>query len=144
MYPYHSPKLKHVVFIGDAAHAMSPVLGQGVNLALNDALLLSETIQQHNGKLGTALEEYSAKRRWKMFYYQSLSRWLNPWYSLLYSSIYINRFQSSYIPGFALTRDLFFAPVSTSSDILKREMLLTMAGAKNKSRVKAKPGIYEL
>ena len=34
MKQYYSPKLNNVVFLGDAAHAMSPVLGQGVNLAL--------------------------------------------------------------------------------------------------------------
>ena len=34
-----------VVFIGDAAHAMSPQLGQGSNLALFDAMVLSDMLE---------------------------------------------------------------------------------------------------
>ena len=81
-------------------------------------MLLSECISRHGNNLDGALKEFSAMRKPLLFYYQSASRWLNPW------------FQSSYIPGFAFTRDYLFGPISNSSDILKREMLLTLAGAK--------------
>lgn len=36
-----------VVLIGNAAHGLHPVSGQGFNLALRDAALLAENIQQH-------------------------------------------------------------------------------------------------
>eukprot|EP01114_Cavostelium_apophysatum_P018173 TRINITY_DN5565_c0_g1_i3.p1 TRINITY_DN5565_c0_g1~~TRINITY_DN5565_c0_g1_i3.p1 ORF type:complete len:462 (+),score=79.00 TRINITY_DN5565_c0_g1_i3:44-1429(+) len=117
MNPYYSPRLKNVVFIGDCAHAMSPVLGQGVNLALQDAMLLAESLDLE-ADVESALKSYSAKRKPILFFYQNVSRWLNPW------------FQSSHIPGFAFTRDLLFAPVTGSSKILKEYMLLTLAGAK--------------
>jgi len=117
MWPYHSPSLQNVIFIGDAAHSMSPVLGQGVNLALQDANLLTECLEA-NATVPQALEDFSNQRKRVLFFYQSVSRWTNPW------------FQSSYIPGFAITRDLFFAPFSNASKHIKNELLLTLAGAK--------------
>jgi 2-polyprenyl-6-methoxyphenol hydroxylase-like FAD-dependent oxidoreductase len=96
MWPYHNPVENNVVYIGDSAHAMSPVLGQGVNLALNDAWVLSESIQKQ-GNLVEALNRYSNTRMSTLYYYQTMSMLLNPW------------FQSSRIPGFAFTRDRLFA-----------------------------------
>jgi 2-polyprenyl-6-methoxyphenol hydroxylase-like FAD-dependent oxidoreductase len=36
--------LGRMVLVGDAAHAMSPSMAQGVGLALEDALVLTETL----------------------------------------------------------------------------------------------------
>ena len=43
-----------MVFLGDAAHATSPQLGQGANLALADAWALSKALERHCGGLGGA------------------------------------------------------------------------------------------
>ena len=40
-----------MVFLGDAAHATSPQLGQGANLALADAWALSKALERHCGGL---------------------------------------------------------------------------------------------
>lgn len=57
-----------VVFLGDAGHAMSPQLGQGVNLALEDASCLAACLAEM--PLDKALWEYSRRRgpvpaRWR-------------------------------------------------------------------------------
>jgi 2-polyprenyl-6-methoxyphenol hydroxylase-like FAD-dependent oxidoreductase len=67
----------NVVLVGDAAHAMSPQLGQGVNMALLDALALCECLR---GKAATAdaLARYQRTRRRHLAIYHRWSRWLTP------------------------------------------------------------------
>ena len=51
-----------VVLIGDAAHASSPSMAEGGGMALEDALVLAETIAAEPS-LDTALAAYEARRR---------------------------------------------------------------------------------
>ncbi|MCC7632741.1 FAD-dependent oxidoreductase [Stenotrophomonas rhizophila] len=68
---------ERLVLVGDAAHAMSPQLGQGVNMALMDALALRDALRAHAGH-GAALQAYQAQRRAHVAIYQFWSRWLTP------------------------------------------------------------------
>ena len=65
-----------LVLAGDAAHSMSPQLGQGVNMALIDALALRDALRSHRGE--AALQAYQAQRRAHVAVYQRWSRWLTP------------------------------------------------------------------
>ncbi len=67
-----------VVVLGDAAHAMSPQLGQGVNLALADASCLADCLAKH--PVGAALAIYQRRRTFTLRYYQLATRWLTPWF----------------------------------------------------------------
>lgn len=66
-----------LVLLGDAAHAMSPQLGQGVNMALLDALALRDALRG-DGSVESALAHYGATRRAHVAVYQFWSRWLTP------------------------------------------------------------------
>lgn len=101
-----------IVVLGDAAHAMSPQLGQGVNLALADASCLADCIARH--PLDVALRKYQCRRRLALRYYALATRWLTPW------------FQSDY-EWLVPLRKIFFR----SAQILRparRFMALSMAG----------------
>ncbi|NYZ63127.1 FAD-dependent oxidoreductase [Luteimonas deserti] len=65
-----------VVAIGDAAHAMSPQLGQGVNMALLDAESLRDAVRAH--AVAQALDVYQRQRQRHVAIYQAWSRWLTP------------------------------------------------------------------
>jgi 2-polyprenyl-6-methoxyphenol hydroxylase-like FAD-dependent oxidoreductase len=71
---YHTDR--HVV-IGDAAHATSPQLGQGTNLALLDAITLSDCLAAQP-TVAAALSRYSSMRKRHLHYYGQASRWLTP------------------------------------------------------------------
>ena len=79
---YRDAVLKHwhrgrLVAIGDAAHSMSPQLGQGVNMALLDAWALREALRTH-GSVAEALAAYEQRRRCHVGIYHFWSRWLTP------------------------------------------------------------------
>lgn len=86
-----------LVLAGDAAHAMSPQLGQGVNMALLDALALRDAVRCHGGS-EAALRRYQAQRRAHVAVYQRWSRWLTP------------LFQSDR-DGWARARDVLLGPM---------------------------------
>jgi 2-polyprenyl-6-methoxyphenol hydroxylase-like FAD-dependent oxidoreductase len=66
-----------LVLVGDAAHAMSPQLGQGVNMALMDAWALRESLRAGRS-IGDALMRFQRERRAHTSIYQFWSRWLTP------------------------------------------------------------------
>ncbi len=76
MWPWNTER---VVYLGDAAHAMSPQLGQGCNLALLDAWFLSEAMRGTES-VPDALFRYSRIRRWHLSWYQFITRWLTPFF----------------------------------------------------------------
>jgi 2-polyprenyl-6-methoxyphenol hydroxylase-like FAD-dependent oxidoreductase len=65
--------------IGDSAHAASPQLGQGANMALLDAYALALALRG-SADLAEALSTYAALRRWHIRFYQSLSAMFTPFY----------------------------------------------------------------
>lgn len=89
---------ERLVAVGDAAHAMSPQLGQGVNMALLDAWALRNALRD-GGRRDEALARYERQRRAHVGIYHFWSRWLTP------------LFQSGH-DGLALLRDLSFARLS--------------------------------
>jgi 2-polyprenyl-6-methoxyphenol hydroxylase-like FAD-dependent oxidoreductase len=74
MLKYHTDR---AVVIGDAAHATSPQLGQGTNLALLDALMLERCLRA-DVSVAQALDSYTAARRRHLRFYGQASRWMTP------------------------------------------------------------------
>ena len=68
-----------LVFIGDSAHATSPQLGQGANMALLDVYALAQALMDKTD-LRDALKAYAQARRFHVRLYQGLSRVFTPFY----------------------------------------------------------------
>ena len=81
-----------ICIVGDAGHAMSPQLGLGTTLAVQDALVLAQCVDVHGAAAGAL--RYSASRLRTVRAYQALSRTLTPCFQL---------------DGKGLWRDLLFA-----------------------------------
>lgn len=69
--------VERVIFIGDAAHSMSPQLGIGAQLAMQDGELLAGMLAKHED-LPAALRAYAQTRPMQLSRYQQASRWLTP------------------------------------------------------------------
>ncbi len=67
----------NIALLGDAAHAMQPNLGQGAVMAIEDAVVLAQSLSQ-NDDIATALETYQHKRLARANKVQRLSKQLGP------------------------------------------------------------------
>lgn len=107
-----------LVYLGDAAHAMSPQLGQGANLALIDAHVLAQCLSLESSTFGVdaCLREYSRRRSGQLGYYQWATRFLTPF------------FQSDHT-ALGWLRDAVMGQ-ATRVEIARRLMLQSMAGVR--------------
>ena len=76
----HRWSTRNVVYLGDAAHATSPQLGQGCNLALWDAMVLADELSAEPRDVARALDRYTRTRRGHLAFYQLATRWLTPFF----------------------------------------------------------------
>lgn len=100
-YRHHAssnPSRRGIVFIGDASHATSPMLGQGVNMSLLDAATLAQALNS-DAPLNEACTQYASLRKYHVSVVQTLAKVLIPFY------------QSDNRVAIAL-RDLLFQPAS--------------------------------
>jgi 2-polyprenyl-6-methoxyphenol hydroxylase-like FAD-dependent oxidoreductase len=107
---------RHVVVIGDAAHAMSPHLGQGGSLALLDAFTLAECLRTSRDHL-SAFRLYRRRRAAHVRYYSGITFLLSPFFQgdSVWKAAWRNR----------------TLPVMSRLPWVRGQMLLTMAGFKN-------------
>lgn len=101
--------------IGDAAHAMSPQLGQGANMALLDAQAIANAIQD-SSDWDSVWPHFHKHRAGSIRFYQAMSWLLTP------------LFQSR-VPGAAFVRDIAL-PFSHQIPWLRGQMAETVAGTK--------------
>jgi 2-polyprenyl-6-methoxyphenol hydroxylase-like FAD-dependent oxidoreductase len=101
--------------VGDAAHATSPHLGQGGGLALLDAWVLSECINQAPDHF-SAFRLYARRRGSHLRYYNWLTFVLSPFFQ-----------GDGHLKS--LARDLVL-PQLTRIPCMRRQMRMTMCGWK--------------
>ncbi len=106
----------HVLYLGDAAHAMSPHLGQGINLALLDAYLFTKTLAGADD-FQQAFRRYVRQRQKHLRFYAAVTFLLTPFFQ-----------SKGFIKGWG--RDIFL-PLMTKIPWVRRQMILTMAGLKS-------------
>jgi 2-polyprenyl-6-methoxyphenol hydroxylase-like FAD-dependent oxidoreductase len=109
--PYH----KRAVFIGDAAHSMSPHLGQGANLALMDAAMFADALESTQTIQEAAVALHRAQQGMVSHYY-GLSRMLTPF------------FQTGVTP-LVWGRDIAL-PIMNKIPPIRNSMTRSMAGVK--------------
>lgn len=104
---------KRLLLMGDAAHAMSPHLGQGANLALADAESFSRLLAE-TGDFAKASARFEFERRPPVLYLSRLSYFLTPFFQ-----------SGSRILG--LGRDVAL-PILTAIPPVRKLMARTLAG----------------
>lgn len=101
-----------VVLMGDAKHAISPLLGMGSSMALEDAYVLAEELKNNKNDIDLALKRYEERRdgRIKRFHKVSDS---------------IERFMMVKSPFWAFFRDIALELIPMSTFTRKIEKVLT-------------------
>jgi 2-polyprenyl-6-methoxyphenol hydroxylase-like FAD-dependent oxidoreductase len=103
------------ILIGDAAHAMSPHLGQGINLAMLDGLAIAEALKSQD-TIDAAFARYESLRRTHTNFYSRVTYLLSPFFQSKGRML-------------GIMRDIGL-PILPKLPIVRGQMKLTMSGMK--------------
>jgi 2-polyprenyl-6-methoxyphenol hydroxylase-like FAD-dependent oxidoreductase len=106
----------HRVFLGDAAHAMSPHLGQGLNLALVDAYEFAHALSISR-TWAEAFTRFADSRRRHLRFYSWITLFMAPFFQ-----------SDGWVLG--MGRDLAL-PFFPKVPLIRRQMALAMSGVKD-------------
>lgn len=104
-----------VLLIGDAAHAMSPHLGQGINLAMVDAWRLAAALRESPTPVA-AFRKFRRQQKAYVRYYATVTYLLSPFFQSDWSFLGWGR-------DWAL-------PILPHIPLVRRQMLMTVCGLK--------------
>lgn len=107
---------RHVLFLGDSAHAMSPHLGQGGSIALLDAWTFADCVNHASDRF-SAFRLYRRRRAAYVRYYSAITFILSPFFQG------DGRLK-------AIWRD-FALPIMPQLPWVRGQMLMTMCGLKS-------------
>ena len=128
----HRWSTRNVVYLGDAAHATSPQLGQGCNLALWDAMVLDDALLAEPRDVAVALDRYSRERRDHLAFYQVATRWLTPFFQG--DEALLGALRDLAMPVFAkvgiTNRIMTFAMLGVMDGFLGRTLALELPGGR--------------
>ncbi|MDP9249005.1 MAG: FAD-dependent monooxygenase [bacterium] len=69
-----------IVLIGDAQHAVSPLVGMGSSMAMEDAYVLAEELGKHTDNIEIALEQFKERRNRRMKKFLFLVNRIDGWF----------------------------------------------------------------
>ena len=107
---------RHTLFMGDAAHAMSPHLGQGINLAMMDAITFADCLRSASNPY-VAFHAFRQARWRHVRYYSIITYLLSPFFQSDWSFL-------------AWGRDIAL-PILPKIPLIYGQMLLTVTGLKD-------------
>ena len=132
----------NALLIGDAAHAVSPALGQGCNSALEDVTLLNRLLDRYSDNLDLVLEQFTRRRLADAHAVVELSNHTLPFKQSLFIQLIIRQRIAKLLHGLFPQR--FFPPLFEAlheSSIPYSEILKRYRGWCNEVR-KSKPEFY--
>ncbi|MGL6338560.1 MAG: FAD-dependent oxidoreductase, partial [Waterburya sp.] len=80
-----------VLILGDAAHAVSPSLGQGCNSAMEDVFVLDKLLDEYQDNWAEALPQYTQRRVPDIHALSELSQYFFPLSKILFVELLLRR-----------------------------------------------------
>ena len=87
-----------VVLLGDAQHAVSPIVGMGSSMALEDAYVLADELGKNKNDIAFTLEQYSKRRNTRMRKFLKQVNRMDKWMKARGFLLYLRDWMTPFTP----------------------------------------------